>query len=92
MLKRWGKNKWKALPFLIAAQLLVLPGQESFTLLERFIIWIEVRSPRNQKKVDKLKKEFGAGESETVVLSEEIKAVLLADEWRVIKKRQGDED
>ena len=26
MLKRWGKNKWKALPFLIAAQLLVLPG------------------------------------------------------------------
>lgn len=63
------------------------PGSEEI----RKASWIEVRSPKNQKKVERLKEEFGAGESEAVVLSEEIKAVLLADEWRVIKeaRRRG---
>lgn len=48
--------------------------------------WISIQKPKNQNKVEKLKEKFGSGESEAIVLAEELKAILLVDEWGVIKE------
>ncbi len=46
---------------------------------------------KNQVEVEKLEEKFGRGESEAIVLAQELKAVILADEWGVIReaRRRG---
>ena len=53
--------------------------------------WISLCEIKNQVEVEKLKEKFGQGESEAVVLAQELKAILLADEWGVIReaRRRG---
>ena len=53
--------------------------------------WISIQKPKNQFEVEKLKKRFGYGESEAIVLAEELKGILLVDEGAVIReaRRRG---
>lgn len=48
--------------------------------------WISVRKPKNQIEVEKLGRQFDWDESEAIILAEEIKAILLADERIIIKE------
>jgi len=51
--------------------------------------WINVQKPENQVEVRELRKQFDAGESEAIILAEELKATLLADEWIVLKEARN---
>ena len=48
--------------------------------------WISVQKPKNQIEVEKLGRQFDWGESEAIILAEELKAILLADEGIIIKE------
>lgn len=48
--------------------------------------WITVKKPQSRPHVDILQSRFGAGESEAIVLAEELGAILLVDEKAVIKE------
>ncbi len=48
--------------------------------------WITLHKIKNQDEVENLKEKFGLGESEGIVLAQELEAILLADEWAVIKE------
>ena len=52
------------------------PGAEEI----RKTNWVNVQKPKNQDEVEKLKENFDSGESEAIVLAEELKAILLVDE------------
>ena len=58
------------------------PGAEEVGIAS----WIEVQKPENLGEVARLGEKFGPGESEAIILAEEIKAVLFADEVAVIKE------
>jgi len=58
------------------------PGAEEI----RIASWIKIEKPMNKSKVEIIEAKFGPGESEAIVLAEEIEAVLLADEVVVIKE------
>lgn len=58
------------------------PGSEEI----REATWINVQTPKNKTEVATLQEIFGAGESEAIVLAEELKAVLLVDEGHVIRE------
>lgn len=53
--------------------------------------WISLRKPKNRIEVEKLQRQFDWGESEAIILAEELKAILLADERIIIKeaRRRG---
>ena len=48
--------------------------------------WVSIQKPNNQIEIKKLKKQFGDGESEAMVLAQELKAIIMVDEWAVIKE------
>lgn len=48
--------------------------------------WISVQKPKNQIEIEKLAIQFDWGESEVIILAEELKATLLADEMIIIKE------
>ncbi|MBE7445975.1 MAG: DUF3368 domain-containing protein [Planctomycetia bacterium] len=51
--------------------------------------WISLQKIKNNAEVEKLKERFGSGESEAIVLAEELKATLLVDEIAVIKEARS---
>jgi len=48
--------------------------------------WIQVMAVQNKKAVQSLQIKFGSGESEAIVLAEELEAMLLVDEGAVISE------
>ena len=58
------------------------PGAEEI----KTAAWIEIQKAGDNSQISKLRMRFGAGESEAIVLAEEINAVLLANEVMVIKE------
>lgn len=48
--------------------------------------WITVKRQQSQAEVDILRSRFGVGESEAIVLAEELGTILLVDEKQVIKE------
>ncbi len=48
--------------------------------------WITVQAPKNGIEVRELEKQFDRGECEAIVLAQELKAILLADERVVIEE------
>ncbi len=65
------------------------PGAEEV----KHATWISFREIKNQAEVKKLMQEFnlGLGESEAIVLAQELKADLLVDDWDAIReaRRRG---
>lgn len=63
------------------------PGSEEI----KNATWITIEKVRNQFAVRSLKDRFGDGESEAIVLAQELAAILLANEWGVMKeaRKQG---
>lgn len=53
--------------------------------------WISLQKLKNKAEVERLKERFGRGESEAIVLAEELKATLLVDEIAVIKEARSRE-
>jgi len=53
--------------------------------------WIKVKNPEDKAAVLELEERFGSGESEAIVLAQELGGVLLADEGSVLEeaKRRG---
>ena len=51
--------------------------------------WVSLQKPKNRLEVEELKERLGPGESEAIVLAQELKAILLADEWSTIKEARG---
>lgn len=48
--------------------------------------WVSLQKPKNRLEVEELKERLGPGESEAIILAQELKAILLADEWNTIKE------
>lgn len=48
--------------------------------------WIGIQKLKNQAESERLKEKYGAGESEAIVLAQELRATLLVDEGIVIKE------
>ena len=48
--------------------------------------WITVQEPTDQKEVERIRKRLDPGESESLVLAQELSATLLADEKAVIEE------
>lgn len=48
--------------------------------------WVTIRKPTNRIEVEKLGRQFDRGESKAIILAEELKAILLADERIIIKE------
>lgn len=48
--------------------------------------WISIQKPKNRIEIEKLERQFDWGESEAIILAEELKATLLADERVIIKE------